>query len=234
MSFCRLSAIHAVRLIRALSGSSRSAQAQAGLQRNLHSSLASVSSRTSSLSRPWALANTLIVTRKVEWATVLVGFEEANRYTVLDGETGDAVLYIAEDSHTTTSLVTRQLLHRRRPLSATVMDAREGNSVVCTLRRPMHLITSATSVERGDTGELLGEVKQVFSLIGRKYELFDGDKRQVAAINGQFLAWDFGIEDEKGETVASVSRNFSGLATEMFTDAGAYGTHMPCMDIHHR
>jgi hypothetical protein len=42
-------------------------------------------------------------------------------------------------------------------------------------------------------------------------------KNQFAEIDGGFLTWDFNIQDEKQKPLASVSRNFIGLAKEVRT-----------------
>lgn len=51
----------------------------------------------------------------------------------------------------------------------------------------------------GPDGEVIGEVQQKWHPLRRNYELFLGTK-QVAYISGQFLAWEFLIQDEAGGT----------------------------------
>lgn len=53
----------------------------------------------------------------------------------------------------------------------------------------------------------MGEVKQRWHLWQRNYELFLG-KRQFAAINGSFLAWEFTLKDERDGVLALIDRNF--------------------------
>ena len=53
-----------------------------------------------------------------------------------------------------------------------------------------HMLTRAVC-------SVLGEVRQRWHLWQRNYELFLG-KRQFAAINGGFLAWEFVLKDEQG------------------------------------
>lgn len=63
----------------------------------------------------------LIVTRPVEWGTVLLGFEQANRYTVYDQD-GSVVALIAEEEGSIGRAIGRQLLKTRRPFTATVFS----------------------------------------------------------------------------------------------------------------
>jgi uncharacterized protein YxjI len=54
-------------------------------------------------------------------------------------------------------------------------------------------------------GDVIGEVRQRWHLWRRKYDLFMG-KRQFAAIDGGFLAWEFELKDGSGNTLALVDR----------------------------
>lgn len=64
-------------------------------------------------------------------------------------------------------------------------------------------------------------IHRIWHLWRRKYELFIRNK-QVAAIDGELLAWDFNIIDKDDKIIGSVNRNFSGFVKEIFTDAGQY------------
>jgi hypothetical protein len=52
---------------------------------------------------------------------------------------------------------------------------------------------------------VIGEVRQRWHLWRRKYDLFM-DKRQFAAIDGGFLAWEFELKDASGNTLALIDR----------------------------
>lgn len=67
----------------------------------------------------------LVVTRPVEWGTVLLGFEQANRYTVLD-EAGQVVAHLMEEEGSIGRAIGRQLLRTRRPFTATVLSPDGG------------------------------------------------------------------------------------------------------------
>lgn len=163
----------------------------------------------------------LIIARAVEWGTVLLGFEQANRYTIYD-EKGNIVAHLLEEEGSIGSTINRQLFRTRRSFSATVLSP-DGQNIIFRLRRPMYLINSTIYVEDGQ-GNTLGEVQQTFHLWRRKYDLFLGNT-QYAAINGNFLAWEFRLEDKHGSTLALIDRNFSGFGIELFTDAGQYVIH---------
>ena len=73
-------------------------------------------------------------------------------------------------------------------------------------------------------GAVVGEVHQRWHLWKRKYDLYLG-KRQFAAIEGGFLAWEFALRDSDGGVLALIDRNFQGFGKELFTDAGKYVIH---------
>lgn len=73
-------------------------------------------------------------------------------------------------------------------------------------------------------GRQLGEVHQRWHLLKRNYDVFI-DKRQFAAISAPTLAWQFDLRDESNRLLATIDRNFSGFAKELFTDAGCYAIH---------
>ena len=79
-------------------------------------------------------SDALVVTRAVEWGTVILGYEQANKYTVVDGTSGNPIAYIAEDNVNIGSFLSRQMFNRRRPFSATVLGERLQDLVVHLLR----------------------------------------------------------------------------------------------------
>ncbi|KAF9338302.1 hypothetical protein BGZ91_008931 [Linnemannia elongata] len=188
----------------------------------------------------------LIMTRQIEMMNVLVGFEQANKYAIVD-PSGEPIGYIAEEDTTMVKAMSRQLLRTHRPFKASVLDL-EGNEIL-KIHRPFAFINSRIMISTPDD-RLIGEVQQEWHLVRRKYNLFtieqpdpstiemdvstttiskeravDGqglNRVQFAHIDGGFLALDFDMQDEQGRPMASVNRNFVGFARELFTDSGQY------------
>ncbi|KAI7831790.1 Scramblase-domain-containing protein [Gamsiella multidivaricata] len=188
----------------------------------------------------------LIMTRQIEMMNVLVGFEQANKYAIVD-PSGAPIGYIAEEDTTIMKAMSRQLLHTHRPFKASVLDL-EGNEVL-KIHRPFAFINSRIMISTPDD-RLIGEVQQEWHLIRRRYNLFTIEQQdtneiqrdskttaisterdlsghgltrvQFAHIDGGFLALDFDMQDEQGQRMASVNRNFVGFARELFTDSGQY------------
>jgi len=177
---------------------------------------------------------------------VLVGFEQANKYAIVD-PSGAPIGFIAEEDTTMVKAMSRQVLRTHRPFKASVLDL-EGNEIL-KIHRPFAFINSRIMISTPDD-RLIGEVQQEWHLVRRKYNLFtieqpdpstyekdvsttaiskeravDGqglNRVQFAHIDGGFLALDFDMQDEQGRPMASVNRNFVGFARELFTDSGQY------------
>ncbi|KAK3813631.1 MAG: Scramblase-domain-containing protein [Linnemannia gamsii] len=197
----------------------------------------------------------LIMTRQIEMMNVLVGFEQANKYAIVD-PSGSPIGYIAEEDTTMVKAMSRQLLRTHRPFKASVLDL-EGNEVL-KIQRPFAFINSRIMILTPDD-RLIGEVQQVWHLVRRKYNLFtieqpdpstiqkdesttaiskeraiDGqglNRVQFAHIDGGFLALDFDMQDEHGRPMASVNRNFVGFAREIFTDSGQYALRFDAANL---
>ncbi|KAG0221588.1 hypothetical protein BGX31_009717 [Mortierella sp. GBA43] len=188
----------------------------------------------------------LIVTRQIEMLNVLVGFEQANRYAIVD-PSGTPIGYIVEEDTNILKAVSRQMLRTHRPFKASVLDL-EGNEVL-KIHRPFAFINSRIMISSPDD-RLIGEVQQEWHLVRRRYNMFTIEQPdpetmekdqtttalsterdvtgaglnrvQFAKIDGGFLALDFDMQDEEGRKMASVNRNFVGFARELFTDSGQY------------
>ena len=180
------------------------------------SSSSSVPSSSSSSDRHDSAANSLaaavshpalVVARGIEWGNVVLGFEQANKYTVLD-ETGRTVALLAEETSGVGSAVARQVLRARRSFVASLLSP-DGSRVLARVRRPLYLVNSTTTIEDGETGEVVGEVVQRWHPLRRKYDLFI-DRVQVAEIDSPLLAWEFTLT---GELVVS-SEKMSGRGGE--------------------
>ncbi|KAG1456042.1 hypothetical protein G6F56_006925 [Rhizopus delemar] len=166
----------------------------------------------------------LVIGRQIEMMNIFLGYEQANRYKIMD-PSGNLVGYILEEEGFGKS-ISRQLLRTHRKMNATVIDP-EGQ-VMFKIVRPYSLVNSRIFIYT-ESDELVGEVQQRWHLMRRKYDLFIG-KKQFATIDTPFLGWDFNLNDENGGVLGNVSRNFVGFAREIFTDTGEYALRMDAVE----
>jgi uncharacterized protein YxjI len=151
----------------------------------------------------------LVVGREFEMLNIFLGFEQANRYKIMDPQ-GNIQGYIAEQDDLGKS-ISRQLLRTHRKMNATILNTK--GEVVFKIVRPYSLVNSKIMIYTPED-ELVGEVQQRWHLMKRKYDLFVG-QNQFATIDTPFLGWDFNLQDEQGGMLGNVSRNFVGFAREV-------------------
>ncbi|PVZ97820.1 hypothetical protein BB558_006210 [Smittium angustum] len=139
----------------------------------------------------------IIITRNIEFMSLLVGFEQSNRYALLDQQ-GNLLGYMLEDS-TLVSMLMRQSFRLHRPFKVTILDA--NMKPVLRVTRPFSFINSKISVSDMEEN-LIGETHQEWHLWRRRYNLFT-DKTQFARVDAPFLSWQFDMRDVNDYLVAS-------------------------------
>ncbi|KAK9462785.1 Scramblase [Lipomyces oligophaga] len=169
----------------------------------------------------------LVIERQIEFMNVFLGFEQANRYALLDIN-GNHIGYMEEVDLGFVKAIMRQVYRLHRPFTVNILD-RHG-SIILRLRRPFSIINSyvSVSVPESEYSEerIIGEAQQSWHLWRRRYNLFlkeNGDNfNQFAAIDAPFLSFQFELHDEDQQIMGSVERNWVGLGRELFTDTGVY------------
>ncbi|RKP19297.1 Scramblase [Rozella allomycis CSF55] len=139
----------------------------------------------------------LVICRQIEWMRIVTGFDQANQYVIYDQNA---------KSNTIGRMFTRQIAGTHRPFEAFVLDL--NSNVIMKINRPFTLINSKLTVTDGTNGNIFGLIHQ--------------KNNQFASINEGFLAWDFTLRDEVGKPLSYITRNWTNLAQELFTDAGKY------------
>lgn len=164
---------------------------------------------------PLLARSNLLITRDIEWANLVFGFEQENRYAIVDVCYPNApVGFIREQSN----VLVRQFLRTRRPFVAYITDAL-GNELF-RVRRPFWWITSSIYAEVD--GKEIGVVHQRWHLWKRIYDLYLGNKQFAVVENPGFWNWTFTLKDIDGNVLAQIDRDWRGFGFEIFTDAGQY------------
>ncbi|KAK4285014.1 hypothetical protein QN277_001765 [Acacia crassicarpa] len=164
---------------------------------------------------PLLARSNLLITRDIEWANLAFGFEQENRYAIVDVcYPQSPVGFIQEQSN----VLARQFLRTRRPFVAYVTDAL-GNELF-KVRRPFWWITSSIYAEIN--GKEIGVVHRRWHLWRRVYDLYLGNKQFAVVENPGLWNWTFTLKDINGEVLANIDRDWRGFGFEIFTDAGQY------------
>ncbi|MCD9640553.1 hypothetical protein HAX54_025920 [Datura stramonium] len=149
---------------------------------------------------PLLARSNLLITRDIEWANLMLGFEQENRYAVMD------------------VCFPQSFLRTRRPFVAYVTDGL-GNELF-RVRRPFWWINSSIYAEIN--GEEVGVVHRRWHLWKRIYDLYLGNKQFAVVENPGFWNWTFTLKDIDGKVLAQIDRDWRGFGFEIFTDAGQY------------
>ncbi|PIA12516.1 Scramblase-domain-containing protein, partial [Coemansia reversa NRRL 1564] len=174
--------------------------------------------------------SSLRVTRQLEMMNVFIGYEQANRYTLVDPN-GNPTGFMVEE-RTLLSEIGRQIYRLHRPFKVLVLDL--DGKVCLRIRRPFSLINSRISVTEEHSKRIIGESQQEWHPWRRRYNLFlrnespdNNEYHQFARVDAPFLSWDFPMCNEQGAMVAGVFRDFAGIGMELFSD---YGLYAVCFD----
>jgi len=163
-----------------------------------------------------ANVDALVIGQKKEWAEIFTGFETKNRYVVMDTEGNE--LYAAAEVGG--SWLGRQFLKSMRPFTVSVrtLDGAEALSV----RRSFRFYFHKADVTDGN-GQLLGTIEKRFSVFRRLYTVYDAAGVEAFQLVGPFFhPWTFEIH-EQGIPIGKITKKWSGLGKEVFTDADNFG-----------
>lgn len=162
----------------------------------------------------------LVVNQQKEWGEILTGFETKNRYAISD--VSGSRLYLAAEEAGSTLL--RWFLKASRPFTVTVLTA-EGQ-VVLRVMRPFRFYFHRAEVVDSQ-GQSLGVIERRFSLLRRIYSVLGSSGKEEFQLFGPLLhPWTFQIRND-GVEYGKITKKWSGLLKEGFTDADNFGVAFP-------
>jgi len=169
----------------------------------------------------------LIVQQKKEWGEILTGFETKNKYSIRDPQ-GNELYFAAEESN----LLLRLFLKMLRPLTFHIVS-KEGSKIL-KIKKPFRFYFHEVTIQ-DDHGKGMGRVRREFSLFKRNFTIFDAMGVEIYKITGPFLhPWTFHIVNN-GNEVGKISKKWSGLGKELFTDADNFSVEFGSIsDLNHK
>jgi len=175
----------------------------------------------------------LVVKQKVELLEAFTGFETANKYKVYNS-LGQEVYNAKED----TDCCTRQCCGPIRPFMLNITDG-QGQEVI-TLDRPLRCQACCfpcclQELEvMSPPGTVIGTVEQQWSIIYPRFVIKDEAGNPVLKIEGPFLTCsccndvEFKVLSyETGTEVGMITKQWTGLIKEAYTDADNFGITFP-------
>ncbi|XP_014278612.1 phospholipid scramblase 2-like isoform X2 [Halyomorpha halys] len=177
----------------------------------------------------------LLVHQKVEILEAIIGFETKNKYAVKNS-LGQKVFYAVEDS----DCLTRYCCGPLRPFDMKIFD--NFSNEVIHLYRPLACGSCCfpcclQNLEvYAPLGTLVGTVEQEWSILIPQYNVKNAAGDTVLKIVGPCCTFsmcgdvEFQVFTLDGEVVGKITKQWSGLLKEMFTDADNFGITFP-MDL---
>lgn len=179
-----------------------------------------------------ATLDQLLIKQKVEVLELMTGFETANKYNVLNS-LGQQIYKAKED----TDCCTRQMCGPGRPFEMIIKDNEERE--VIHLNRPLRCQACCfpcclQELEvSSPPGTIVGTIEQQWSIYPR-FTVKDQDGNVILKIKGPLCPIsccgdvDFKVLSSDGGTeVGKISKQWTGLAREAFTDADNFGISFP-------
>ncbi|KPJ99075.1 MAG: scramblase [Nitrospira bacterium SG8_35_4] len=164
--------------------------------------------------------NALIVRQRKEWGEILTGFEQKNKYVVMDGSGRELYAAVEEGG----SLLLRWFLKALRPFEINVytFDSRP----VLKLKRPFRFYFHELEIT-DPHGRKLGTIQRRFSVLRRIYSVLDNTGKEMFKLFGPILhPWTFEIRKNESE-YGKITKKWSGLFREGFSDADNFGVSFP-------
>jgi len=141
-------------------------------------------------------------------------------FDILDAETGQQVAVAQEKPGLFMKLLRLVINKRVLPTEVHIAPTPDAPPVI-TIRRGFTLFRSKVRVQDAD-GQEIGFFRQKLLTIGGAFNVFDTFGQQVAQIKGDWKGWNFKFLDAAGNEIGTVTKQWAGLAKEMFTSADNY------------
>jgi len=178
----------------------------------------------------------LLVKQKVEMLEMMTGMETNNKYKVKNSMGQD--IYKAKEK---SDFCTRQCCGPIRCFQLEITDNTDRE--VIHLDRPLNCSTCCfpcclqeMTVTSPISGETLGKIKQRWHPCLPIFEIQDADGNTVLEMEGPFCAMsccndvNFPIKTTGGQEVGKITKQWTGMVKEAFTDADNFGVSFP-MDL---
>ncbi|MCC6548585.1 MAG: RNAase [Ignavibacteriaceae bacterium] len=146
-------------------------------------------------------------------------FKAAKFYDIYNPDTSEMIMTCREANlGFFTKIMRFSDARKMTPFHLQVDDTR-GNRIVSVKRGFTWFVSVVEVFDAKDV--LIGRFRQKLFSIGGRFELFDAQDNHVLTLRGKFTSWEFKLLRD-GVEFATISKQWAGLAREMFTSADNY------------
>lgn len=166
-----------------------------------------------------AKTDSLVIRQRKELTEVFTSMETRNRYEI-DMPDGRTIMYAQEQGQGAGDFLRRNFLNTSRPFHIELSD--ERGQTTMHLHRPWRWFFSRLDVLDGN-GAPLGSIQQRFAMFSKCFSVLDPSGAEIAQLHGPMLRpWTFRVL-VGGQEVGKITKQWSGLLREAFTDADTFG-----------
>lgn len=161
----------------------------------------------------------LVIKQKKEIPEILTGIETKNKYSIMN-ESGEEIFFAKEES----SFISRFFLKMMRPFKIHILS--KTGEILLTFQAPFRFFFRELNVY-DNSGKFLGKIKRKFSIFSREFSVSDETGNEIYTVYAPFFhPWTFKII-ENGTQTGQITKKFSGIGTELFTDADNFAVVFP-------
>lgn len=117
-------------------------------------------------------------------------------------------------------LINKQML----PFHLDLLDEQEN--VLATIERGFTWFRSVITVYDASRNTV-GTLRQRLLTLKPKFTVMDKNGQEIGLLKGGFLAWDFTVTNNAGETIGAINKKFNGVLNEFFTTKDKYMVEIP-------
>ena len=160
-------------------------------------------------------ATEVLVRQRVEIAELMLQYESRNKYEIVSAA-GAPMGFAAEQSAGFLGMLTRQLMGHWRRFDIHIFDP--ARQLVWIASHPFRFLFQRLEV-RQPSGAPVGALQQRFGLLYKRFDLESPEGKVLMQMSApRWRLWTFPFE-RRGQQVALVTKRWSGLLKEAFSDA---------------
>ena len=145
----------------------------------------------------------------------------SNNYDVYDPQTKEIILHCREKNLNPFYKIIRFFIKELKSMTPFEIEISglDGKKII-KVKKGLSLVLSKIYVS-DENDKSIGYFKQKLFPIGNNFEMFDEKGNFVSKLNGSLIGWNFKfVKDEN--TIATVTKKWSGIGKELFTSADNY------------
>jgi uncharacterized protein YxjI len=146
-------------------------------------------------------------------------FKLTDAYDIFDAESGEKLGVAREELNGFVKFL--RLLVNKQLMPTTVVIRDDAEEAVLTIRRGVAFLRSKVTVADGE-GASLGYFKSKLFTLGGGFDVYNLSGQKVAEVKGDWKGWNFKFRTAAGQELGTVSKQWAGMAKELFTSADNY------------